>query len=70
MSNSEECITCISSHYIFCNMKYCGNINKMAGWPWMFWRKKLNSGQKAFLKFGLPMVVCHSFALYVNYFEV
>lgn len=26
-------------------------------WRWISWRKRLGSGQKAFLKFGLPMVV-------------
>ncbi|XP_046849215.1 cytochrome c oxidase assembly protein COX16 homolog, mitochondrial-like [Xenia sp. Carnegie-2017] len=26
-------------------------------WRWISWRKRLGSGEKAFLKFGLPMVL-------------
>ena len=29
----------------------------MATWPWVRWSQRLSSGQKAFLKFGMPMVV-------------
>ncbi|XP_028413825.1 cytochrome c oxidase assembly protein COX16, mitochondrial-like [Dendronephthya gigantea] len=29
----------------------------MAAWSWVFWMKKLSSGQRSFLKFGMPMVL-------------